>query len=152
MQTPRRRFGSYKHTCSLCVGSLDYSAGIPPLLFSLFCAGFVDPSAVHFSYRYGLCPAQATSCAPQGALTPSSVESSPRSARYLRHRTPQGSSGFVLFAGEGEAELVEKVKAVVAEQLGADISKITPQSHFIKVRLWSNTASHPWLLVTVFPI
>lgn len=100
--------------------------------FALHCQGFVDPSAVHFSYRYGLCPAQATSCPTKGALTPSSLESSPRSARYLRHRTPQGSSGFVLFAGEGETELVEKVKAVVAEQLGADISKITPQSHFIK--------------------
>ncbi|KAL8434963.1 hypothetical protein Efla_005046 [Eimeria flavescens] len=91
---------------------------------------FVDRPPIHFSYRYSICPAHARSCAPQGgSMTPSAAEGR---MGNLRQRNPADVNGFVLFAGEGDAELVEKVKAVVAEQLGADISKITPQSHFIK--------------------
>lgn len=108
------------------------AAALVAFCCALQCQGFVDRSPVHYSYRYNICPAQARGCGAQGSLTPTSFESSPRTVRYLRHKTPEGSNGFVLFAGEGEADLVEKVKQVVSEQLGADISKITPQSHFIK--------------------
>ncbi|OEH80087.1 acyl carrier protein ACP [Cyclospora cayetanensis] len=114
-------------------------ATILALCCALQCHGFVDPSTVRFSYRYGICPASSPACGPIGGNLPLSTASSkepssPAQAKRLRFRnnTADGSRGFMLFAGEGEEELVQKVKEVVAEQLGADISKITPQSHFIK--------------------
>ncbi|KAL8270260.1 hypothetical protein Esti_005819 [Eimeria stiedai] len=106
--------------CGVCAAASGVSA-------------FVEISPVHFSYRYNLCSAQPKSCAPQSnQLSSFSADNSAVRRGFLRQRNPQDQKAFVLFAGEGSDELVEKVKAVVAEQLGADINKITPQSHFIK--------------------
>lgn len=96
------------------------------LLFS----AFVERPPVLFSYRYSIFPPSSSQAAAATRQGSSSV-----APRNLRQRQLQrGPEGFLLFAGDADTELLEKVKAVVAEQLGADINKITPQSHFIKVR------------------
>ncbi|CDJ37641.1 acyl carrier protein, putative [Eimeria tenella] len=102
---------------------------------------FVNPSSVHFSYRYTICPGGACGAmgAPQGA--PLGAPQGPLFApSSLRLRGPEGlkkglkeeRNSFVLFAGEGQEEILQKVKEVVAEQLGADINKVHANSHFVK--------------------
>ena len=110
-------------------------------------SGFISSSPVHYSYRYRIC-ANPDLCFSSGVSVSSAAPLSPP-ARFLRGQETADAAaaaaaarGSALFAGQGDTELLDKVRAVVSEQLGVDINKVQPSSHFVKVIIITIACMH----------
>ncbi|KFG52293.1 acyl carrier protein ACP [Toxoplasma gondii FOU] len=105
--------------------------------------GFVSPGLIRFNYRYGTCPNMSSgvcatpSTASLGTLgqPAGTVARRPGPFRSVS-ATVIGSPSSALFAADeassDDRPLLERVKDVVADQLGVDRARINPESNFIK--------------------
>ncbi|PHJ15851.1 acyl carrier protein [Cystoisospora suis] len=102
---------------------------------------FVTPGVIRFNYRYGTCPNQraglcvTASPALGGRSQPLQILAGRRTGLRGLSLKPTGASGPLFAGGDAGSEekpLLERVKDVVAEQLGVDRARVTPESNFIK--------------------
>ncbi|CBZ52610.1 Acyl carrier protein, related [Neospora caninum Liverpool] len=127
------------------------NAGRKPLLaLAFFMAtsvassyGFVSPGLIRFNYRYGTCPNMSAgvcatpSTAYLGTLGQPVGILANRQGPFRGVGTGAlGSPSSALFAADAadsdDRPLLERVKDVVADQLGVDRARIAPESNFIK--------------------